>query len=90
MSFLVIKLENLEQASTTQNLIIKKEDVSAIYTEADAIVEDPLTEVGGTLILLLNSSKEFRFKYRLHQTASTSFAMLFAAINTRKTVEVVI
>lgn len=74
--------------SFTQHLCINKEHVSAVYSEADFVVTDPMHAVGGSLIIVMNSGKEFNFKYSHHALASTSCMVLSLAIQLQTTAEI--
>jgi hypothetical protein len=88
MSFLIIKRKDDRLADPIQIAIVTKNDVSAIYSEADAVVQDPLQDVGGTVVLLMNSGKEFKFKYSHYSTASISCVILAQAIQFESAAEI--
>jgi hypothetical protein len=80
MKSLIIKQKDATQ-TVIQQLVINKDHVSAVYSESDAVVTEFAQDIGGTLILLMNSGKEFRFKYDHHFKASVSWALLMSAIH---------
>jgi hypothetical protein len=90
MNFLIIKPEKQEPTSTTQNLVINKDDVSAVYVEADSVVTDVNLAIGATLVLQMNNGHEFKFKYKLHHMATIHYSVLVEAIRAKSAVEITI
>ena len=88
MSFLIIKQKEAHSDTHIQQLLINKNDVSAVYSVADATVKEFAQDGGATLIILMNSGKEFKFKYSHHSMASTFCLVLSQAVQFETAVEI--
>jgi hypothetical protein len=90
VDFLLIKQEHTQPASNITQLVINKDDVSAIYSETPLGSKEQNLMTPGTLVLSMKSGKEFRFKYESHLNATIWSIALVEAIRAKSAVEITI
>ena len=69
-------------------VIIRQDDVSAVFTEIESSDKVHSLNTAGILVLLMDSGKEFRFKYHSYLEANIQSMILLESVRVQTATDI--